>query len=84
MIYIIVLVQIILVKCGISIVNKYAYDGNEKCHVIRALQILLYVLSTIPIAGIFAVIGIFFSTIDDLKFKNWEENKFLKYLFSAE
>ena len=84
MIYIIVLVQIILVKCGISAVNKYVYDGNKKCYVIHALQILLYVLSTIPIAGILAVLGICCCTIDDLKFKHWEENKILKYLFSAE
>lgn len=79
-----IIISILLVTWWIKMTNKYAYSNitRKKIKVPNAAKIALYAVCLIPILNVaFMVVLLPGISFIEFKWKGWEENKILYWLF---
>lgn len=79
-----IVISILIVFWWIKMANKYAYSDldGKKIKVPNAIKILLCAICLIPLLNIaFVIILITAISFIEFKWKDWEENKLLYWLF---
>lgn len=82
-----ILISALYVTILIRIFNKYAYEDDypiKKVHIPNIVKIFLYFLCLLPYFNmIITFIGVTFISVSNYKWRGWEENKLLYWLFKA-
>lgn len=79
-----IIISILLVTLWIKTANKYAYSNitGKKIKVPNAVKIALYAVCLIPILNVaFMVVLLPGISFIEFKWKGWEENEILYWLF---
>lgn len=79
-----IIVSIIVISWWIKMASKYAYNGwdGKKIKVPNIVKILLYAVCIIPFLNVaLAFILVTAISFIEFKWKGWEENKLLYWLF---
>lgn len=79
-----ILISVLYATVFMQIFDKYAYDDDyplRKVHVPNILKILFYLICLLPYFNILFSIGVTGINISIHKWKGWEENKLLYWLF---